>query len=153
MNDYLPKPVEPQQLAEVLGKWLPQTAGHEKAGRRPSLPREAEGVFNQKELLARLMGDRSLAAKAIAGFVDDAPRKLRGLKERIESGDAQGAALQAHALKGASATVAAEALRAVSFEVQEAAAAGDLGRALALLPRMQGEFERLKATLKQSGWV
>ena len=63
------------------------------------------------------------------------------------------ARLQAHTLKGAAATVSAEALRALCFEAQEAAAAGELSRALALLPRLEEQFELLKATLKQSGWV
>ena len=75
------------------------------------------------------------------------------LKSQLDAGDAQGARLQAHALKGAAATVSAEALRALCFEAQEAAAAGDLTHALALLPRLEEQFELLKATLKQSGWV
>ena len=47
----------------------------------------------------------------------------------------------------------AEELRALCSEAQEAAAASDVIRALALLPRMEEQFELLKATLKQSGWV
>ena len=78
---------------------------------------------------------------------------MRTLKSRLDAGDAHGARLQAHALKGAAATVSAEALRALCFEAQEAAAAGELSRALALLPRLEEQFDLLKATLKQSGWV
>jgi HPt (histidine-containing phosphotransfer) domain-containing protein len=54
---------------------------------------------------------------------------------------------------GAAATVSAKALRALCFEAQEAAATGELSRALALLPRLEEQLELLKATLKQSGWV
>ena len=51
------------------------------------------------------MGDKGLARKVIAGFLNDVPQQLRTLKNRLEAGDAQGARLQAHTLKGAAATV------------------------------------------------
>ena len=99
------------------------------------------------------MGDRDLARKVIAGFLNDAPRQLRTLKRKLEAGDAHGRPIAGASLKGAAATVSAEALRALCFEMQEAAAAGELSRASALLPRLEEQFERLKSTLKQSGWA
>jgi hypothetical protein len=39
------------------------------------------------------------------------------------------------------------------LEAQEAAAAGDLHPALALLPALEEQFKLFKATLEQSGWV
>ena len=153
MNDYLAKPVEPRQLADLLEKWrIPPTGAEVRPPADPS-PAKPEAVFNQEELLTRLMGDKDLAHKVIAGFLNDVPRQLGALKSRLDAGDAQGARLQAHTLKGAAATVSAEALRALCGEAQEAAAAGDLSRAWVLLPRLEEQFERLKATLKQSGWA
>jgi PAS domain S-box-containing protein len=153
MSDYLTKPVEPRQLADVLEKWLlPPTAPGEV--RPPADPSSAKtkAVFDPAGLLARLMGDQGLANRVMAGFLNDVPRQLRTLKNRLDAGDAQGARLQAHALKGAAATVSAEALLGLCCEV-EAAAAEELSRALPLLPRLEEQFELLKATLKQSGWV
>jgi two-component system, sensor histidine kinase and response regulator len=154
MSDYLAKPVEPRQLAGLLEKWLIVPAGVGDV--RPPTdqsPARTEAVFNREELLARLMGDQGLASKVIAGFLNDAPRQLLALKHKLEKGDADGARVQAHTLKGAAATVSAEALRALCVEVQKAAAAKALHRALALLPRMQEQFELLQATLKESGWA
>ena len=115
-------------------------------------PAGTEAVFNPSGLLARLMGDQERARKILTRFLNDAPRHLRNLKYYLEAGDAQGARLQAHALKEAAAAVSAEALRRLCLEAQEAAAAGELSRAFALLPRLEEQFELLKATLKQSGW-
>ncbi len=159
MNDYLAKPVELRKLAGALEKWLNAPAGNGEL--RPpgsQLPAITEPVFNQavfhqEELLARLMGDKDLSGKIIAGFLDDAPRQLRTLKKMLEEGDSDGARRQAHSLKGAAATISAEALRSLCSEAQEAAAASEFIRALALLPRLEEQFELLKATLKQSGWV
>jgi HPt (histidine-containing phosphotransfer) domain-containing protein len=110
-------------------------------------------VFNAEELLDCLMDDKSLAIKVVNGFLSDVPRQLRTLKERLDEGDSEGVRRQAHTLKGASAAVSAEALRALCFEMQEDAAAGELTHALSLLPRIEEQFELLKATLKQLGWV
>ena len=55
-------------------------------------------------------------------------------------------------LKGAAATVSADALRALALEVENAARAGELERAASLLPRMSGEFEQLKTSVKDWVW-
>ena len=66
MNDYLAKPVEARQLADVLEKWLIPPAGERgDASRRPVAGKNPEAVFNQAELLARLMGDQDLARKVV----------------------------------------------------------------------------------------
>jgi len=163
MSDYIAKPVELRILADVLEKWLnpPASAGEvsTRAGQSPANTEVVfnqtvfnQAVFNQEDLLARLMGDKGLASKVIAGFLDDAPRQLRTLKKMLEEGDAVGARRQAHTLKGAAATMSAEPLRALCAEAQDAAAAMELSRALALLPRLQEQFELLRTTLKKSGW-
>jgi CheY-like chemotaxis protein len=153
MSDYLAKPIEPRQLADVLEKWLSTPAdGEAKPPADPS-PAKTLAVFDQAALLARLSDDRGLASKVIAGFLSDVPRLLRALKNKLDARDARGAQLQAHTLKGAAAAVSAEALLGLCFEAQEAAAAGELIRASALLPRLEEQFELLKATLTQSGWV
>lgn len=113
----------------------------------------AQAVFNGESLLARLMGDQGLAGNLPALFLEDAPQRLLALKDRLEAGDACGARLLAHALKGAAATVSAEALRTVCSEVQEAAASGNILRASAMLPRLLEQFELFRATLNESGWA
>jgi PAS domain S-box-containing protein len=151
MSDYLAKPIEPRQLAEVLQKWMnPPTAKVDSSD--VPLPEEAKAIFDPDTLLARLMGDKDLASKVIAGFLADAPQQLHILKTKLEAGDAKGARLHAHNLKGAAATVSADALRALCFEVQEAAAVSQFTRALALVPQLEEQLEQLKAILKRSGW-
>ena len=152
MNDYLSKPVEPYQLAAVLEKWLKPSSGGAASSLSGALPAITAAIFDEAELLTRLMGDKELAGKVLAGFLEDGPRQLLILKKTLENGDADGARMQAHALKGASATVSAKAIHSLCCAAQQAAAANELTRALALLPRLEKEFELLKATVKQSGW-
>ncbi|MGB9196996.1 MAG: Hpt domain-containing protein, partial [Terriglobales bacterium] len=103
------------------------------------------------KLLARLMNDEVLAGKIIAGFLEDLPRQLLALRSHLEKGDAPGAQMLAHTLKGATATVSAESMTACCLEVQKAAGANEIGVALAALLRLEKEFERLQVALKQAG--
>jgi PAS domain S-box-containing protein len=155
MNDYLPKPVELDPLRCVLERWLtaPSAGDTGQVAPRASNSAETTVVFDDQALLRRLMGDRQLASIALKGFLHDVPSQLRNLHGRIEAADASGARLQAHTLKGASATVAAEVLRVVARELEQAGTAGQLDRCGDLLPRVINEFERFKSTLERTGWV
>ena len=96
---------------------------------------------------------KSLARKIVSGFLEDVPRQLRSLQEKLKRGDAAGVRLVAHALKGASATVSAPGLRAAFMELQSAATNGELPRASSLLSAIEEQFEAFCSTLKQSGWM
>jgi PAS domain S-box-containing protein len=149
MNDYLAKPVEPRQLAEVLGKWLAALAAP--AGAQETA--RMQNVFRSDTLLARLSGDRELARRVVAGFLSRLPEQVASLRRSVEKGDAQGTCRQAHALKGSAATVSAESLRAACCELEDAAEAGNFDRASAVLPKLEGAASLLIATATETGWV
>jgi PAS domain S-box-containing protein len=158
MNDYLSKPVEMRQLAEVLAKWLPQCAPRESSppvglpAAEPEKPAFDEIVFEEELLLSRLVGDRSLARQVLRAFVEDFPSQLNNLRKSVDEADAPAAALHAHALRGAAATVSAGSLRALAQAMERAGKAGRLDDFGQLLPRAAGEFERLKLALRRAGW-
>jgi two-component system sensor histidine kinase/response regulator len=154
MNDYLAKPVELGQLESVLAKWLP-VSGAGQATETPGQPagKTATTVFNAGALLLRLMGDQQLAGIVLRAFLEDAPSQLDNLRRRLDEADAPGARAQAHTLKGAAATVAAEGLYAIALAIERAGAAGQLNYCDELLPRAVKEFERFQSTLERAGWV
>ncbi len=149
MNDYLSKPVELELLAQVLAKWLPRD--HVESG--PSRDTPAKPAFDEEALLRRLMGDRKLAGIVLKGFLQDAPSQFENLRRQLQDADASGARSQAHMLKGAAATVAAEDLQAIALAMETAGRAGDLNHCEELLPYAIHEFERFKSALNLAGWV
>ena len=78
---------------------------------------------------------------------------MNSLRARLDEADAPGARLQAHALRGAAATVAAEGLGAIALAIERSGAAGQLAPCNELLPRAIEEFERFKTTLERAGWA
>ena len=154
MNDFLPKPVDLTALEEVLTRWLPGTGAPVESPRaEPAAPEPSAPVFDGADLLRRLMGDRQVAAIIIKGFLGEVPSQLNNLRKRFDEGDGPGARLQAHALKGAAATISAGGLRAVAQEMEQAASEGRLPRFGELLPRAEEEFERLKNVLEKTCWL
>jgi PAS domain S-box-containing protein len=155
MNDYVTKPVSAQALADALERWLPRDDGeipaHAPAGPPAAAPAKAEGtdapVFDRAGMMARLMDDEDLARNVVDGFLEDVPRQIEALRTNLRAGDAPGALRQAHTIKGASATVGGEAMRAVAFEMEKAAIAGDFEAVAAHLPDLESQLARLKEAM------
>jgi CheY-like chemotaxis protein len=154
MDDYIAKPVELQRLSDILAKWLRAGVRHASASLQEERAEPAKPkTFNQEALLRRLLGDRQLAGAILRSFVADCPLRLNGLRQQIATADGTGTRARAHTLKGAAATVAAEALHALAEAIEQAGAAGQMERCGELFPHAAEEFERFRGALEGAGWV
>jgi two-component system sensor histidine kinase/response regulator len=162
MNDYLSKPIKPDELAAALARWAGRRAAPEPAvGLRAEAPATESAaaaeapadaaptsaaeppVFDEAVLLHLLGGDREAVAEIVAEFVKDAPLQVAAFHEALDAGDAALARRQAHTLKGASANVGAEAMRAVASRAELACAGESLQEAGALAEKLEAELRRL----------
>ena len=98
--------------------------------------------------MTRLMGDEDLAQTVTDAFLEDIPRQIEALRGYLEAGDAPDTERQAHTIKGASANVGGERLRALAFEMEKAGKAGDLEAVTARLPELETQFAQLKAAME-----
>jgi CheY-like chemotaxis protein/HPt (histidine-containing phosphotransfer) domain-containing protein len=161
MDDYVTKPISPEALATALDRWLPREESgvmEHPAGARaprvrassapvPPAPASSGGsevpVFDAAAMMDRLMGDSDLARTVVDGFLEDAPRLIEALRSSLAAGDATGVIRGVHTIRGASATVGGEAVRAVAWAMEKAGTAGDLGAVGASLPQLESELDRL----------
>jgi len=155
MNDYVTKPISPEALAAALDRWLPRDEANQQPPRRsrsPQLPRwgrpgRRRPCSDWAGMMDRLMGDSDLARIVVDGFLEDAPRLIATLRTALDAGDAVAAIRGAHTIRGASATVGGEALRAVAWEMEKAGVAGDLAAVAARLPELEYELARLREAM------
>jgi CheY-like chemotaxis protein/HPt (histidine-containing phosphotransfer) domain-containing protein len=152
MNDYVSKPVAPQALMEALERWLPRQTTEHILGKPPAVTSAAQEepdtpVFDRVGMMARLMDDEDLARSVVPGFLEDLPRQIEALRARLEAGDALGVERQAHTIKGASASMGGERLRAVAAAMEKAGQAGELEAVRARMPELQAQFARLKEAM------
>ena len=160
MNDYLSKPVDPQGLAEMLDQWLPRDDAEEDENTDDNVVMEAVDkteqsstaettppVFDRDTVLERMMGDEELVETITEGFLKDIPQQIRAMKDFLDAGDVPGVERQAHTIKGASANVGGEALRAVASEMEISGIAGDLDAVEKRMANLEEQFERLKQAM------
>jgi CheY-like chemotaxis protein/nitrogen-specific signal transduction histidine kinase/HPt (histidine-containing phosphotransfer) domain-containing protein len=153
MNGFVGKPISPvavyKELERLLMKERSVGTQPEETGPAPHKRAEhgadSEGsVFDQESMLARLMGDRSLAGIVIDAFLDDAPRQIAALKESLRVGDLHTCGRVAHSMKGAASNVGGVRLRVVASQMEKAADAGDGDAVADRMQRLEAEFSRLK---------
>lgn len=135
MNDYLSKPVRLQALKEVVDRWLPAPPKQHPAEQKTEQQRPGEQedsavaeptVFDPSLLLGLLEGDKEAAAEILSQFLADVPLQVEELCRVLEAGDTSVVERQAHRVKGAAASVGAEALRALAAEIEAKARDGGL---------------------------
>ncbi len=159
MDDYVSKPIDAQSLARVMRAILQKTgnkgegvSGETKrmrAVKEPLDPRRAALIFDSDGLRSRMMNDTEVTRAVISLFLADMPKQMMELKGCLEAGRVAGAECQAHIIKNACANLGGEALRAVAFDMEQAAKAGDLSAVSARMAEMEEQFGRLKEAMEK----
>jgi len=99
--------------------------------------------------MERVLGDEELAKELIMSFLEDTPAQIGNLKEMIEAGVVADAERLAHSIKGASANLGGDALRAASYEVEKAAKTGNCDSAMKLVPELERQFELFREEMRR----
>ncbi len=149
MDDYVPKPIQPQSIIDVIGRWVNNVVP-----RKPEAsliePSEAREVFDKKMLLELLDGDEPLFREILGMFLKDAPTQINRMQGQLKEEDLAGLELQAHSLKGVALNVGGNALQKAALEIELAARNRELERARGLFEKIQKEFERFKKVVVDS---
>jgi HPt (histidine-containing phosphotransfer) domain-containing protein len=155
MDDYVPKPVKPEELGAVLARWVPQEVPEpDSLLAWPGAPAIPEKTGDEEsldpEVLAGLreLGGAEMLAELAEMFLDDASSGLATLREAIEAGDANSVERVAHTLKGSSGNMGAKGMAAICAELQDTGSSGDLSCAPELLEQLEDEFERVRPALE-----
>jgi PAS domain S-box-containing protein len=161
MNDYVTKPVSPQALSEALARWLPADEASKPAevpaqlSATATVPGEGDpaedtgtATFDRVGLMARLMDDEDLARTVVDGFLQDVPKQIEALRSYLAAGDIAGAGRQAHTIKGASANVGGEGLRAAALGMEQTTQSGDIAAVRDRLPEIESSFARLEVAMR-----
>ncbi len=150
MDDYVPKPVKPQELREVLERWVPEepsdTLGSAAGG--PAAPENgvAGGVAPlDRTVLANLAeleeeDGEDLLGELVSLFEQDARVRLSELHRAVDDGDARAVEVLSHALKGSSGNLGATPMARLCSELERAGSSGDLAQAHGLLEQIEAEY-------------
>jgi signal transduction histidine kinase/HPt (histidine-containing phosphotransfer) domain-containing protein/ActR/RegA family two-component response regulator len=150
MDDYLPKPFSPEELARAMRRWTGAEAAFAgaaaEAARTPAPDRSGpidRGVVED----LRGLGPEFLRDSLLL-FLSGTPAKLTALAEAAERGDQAGVRARAHGLRGSCAIVGARRMMELCAELERQAELPDGDRLLSLVEAVRGEYAGVSAALE-----
>ena len=142
MDDYLAKPIRPEQLAAALA------ATPNRAADRPKI------TVLDRSALARLQAiapNAEALARLVASFLDNGAVLIAKMAEAAGAGDAEALRRHSHTLKSNAASFGASDLSEHCAALEARARAGDLAGADETVTRIAQEFDGARAALATQG--
>ncbi|MBT8484560.1 MAG: response regulator [Phycisphaerales bacterium] len=140
MDDYLSKPINPDELYERVELTLAAEPATEET--------PADACVNRSELLDRVCGATDILADLIGLFDVESHRLEQRMLDAAAGADADGLASAAHALKGSAGNMAGHRVHAVAAHLERIGRSGDLSLAEDALATLTKELGQMRAELE-----
>jgi len=157
MDDYISKPVRPQQLDRVLARWVAQAPWPRRIAHRAANSAATNGASTlesslDQSVLAGLRliqqeGGGDIVEGLVEAFLDETPTYLAALREAAEQGEVQVFKSAAHALNGICSSVGARRMGLTCAELERLDHLGNLAQIHNLLTELEEEFDRVRTLL------
>jgi len=167
MDEYLTKPVKPEELSAALNRLVEASASTEGAARGAAapVPREAvrseaapvvtadaapEAGFDFSAALNYVGGDRALLDELLGIFVEDAPLRMEAIRRALAGREAADLTREAHTIKGALKVIGAATAAGLAQGLEALGRDGNMGEADKLAAALEREIDRLMQSLLAS---
>jgi CheY-like chemotaxis protein len=152
MDDYVSKPVRPEELGSVLEKFLSDSRESEAVGEAAgsAASQTISPPVNLERLHLMMGNDPEELADILGIYMEQMSESLKKLDAAIESGDGDEVSLIGHNCAGVSANCGMDALVAPMRKLELMGHAGRLEGAAALSAQAAGEFEQVRLFLQEN---
>ncbi len=156
MDDYISKPIDPEQLRELVAKYgkniqpaaeAETISTGQKDGKGPAdkgLPIDMEAA------LKRAMGDSAFLEELIVHFIENLPDEIKALNDALDRKDAPGIAKRAHTIKGSAANLSADGIAKAAFELEQMGRTGNLANGQKIIDDLKDELSRLEEYVRRN---
>ncbi|OUS30291.1 hypothetical protein A9Q99_07415 [Gammaproteobacteria bacterium 45_16_T64] len=130
MDDYVSKPIEPDELEIILQRWLSAGSSQLTARIRPKIANklseeEKTAIWDRRGFCSRLQGLEELQQSLLDLFLEEMPDRLIELKQFIEQDNMAKTAHISHIIKGIAANVSGSLLHGYATNMEVSSLAGD----------------------------
>jgi len=173
MSDYLSKPVEPETILAVLNQWILnktladkpivkneykeiQSAIRNTSSNSESIntasaqsQSENETIWDKQGMLRRVSGNKKLAVKLTALFLDDMPHYIKQIKACDIHQDIEEICRLAHTIKGIAGNLSAIKLAGKSVALEKVANLKDSDKMSLYLAELLSSYDEVEIVLRQ----
>jgi two-component system sensor histidine kinase/response regulator len=144
MDDYVAKPIQSEQLFEVIERVIKRM--------KEMKPTDAKPPINMVVAMRNMEGDKDLLAELVEIFVEDYPLRLSEINEALAREDAKTVEHTAHSLKGALGNLGAEAGQRLALRLETLGRDGNLEEAKSAVDDLAKELGRIKELFSDPSW-
>ncbi len=150
MDDYMAKPINPQELFKTIGKWAKKTkeerpdeveikhsAADLSQASGEKIDEEENPAIDMKDAMLRFANDEEFFKKMVNEFLNYAPEQIKAIEEAAKSGDAAAVQRHAHSIKGAAGNLSAVKIFSIAKEIEEKGKNGNLEEILPLVENLK----------------
>ena len=155
MNDYVPKPIDPNHLFAILKRWIKPKNKYNV----PQIQKENEFIdetlfgnlkgIDIQSALKRLAGNKKLLLTLLKNFVNDNSGLIMEIRENLKS-NADKAYRLVHTLKGVSGNICANKIFETSKKVDQAMKLNDTAGIEEFLPELEFNINEVIASIKDN---
>ncbi|MBI4844628.1 MAG: response regulator [Nitrospirae bacterium] len=133
MDDYISKPIEPQELLEKISRWVniklestttdlikKEKKRHEAASvEKPGEAQQGgEPPIDIKSAMRRFSDDKDFYMEMVSEFLNYVPSQIKAIEDAAISGDAEAVQKNAHSIKGASGNLSAVRVQSAALNIE-----------------------------------
>ncbi len=151
MDDYIAKPVQPEELFRIISKWMQKIHGDQEGDPELKDMQDGSVIAASKNIsidvdaaLRRFNNDKEFFKELAKQFVEYLPDKLESLNKAILENDSEAVELHAHSIKGSAGTMGAVALSDLAQTVENMGHDGDITSVDSHVDEMQRELDKFE---------
>ena len=145
MDGYLSKPVKLEQLAEEIGKWLPQNNVEiiERTTQPSTEMKKEDKIIDLSVLRGICHGNEDDVKEMLGDFVDINSLVIDDLENAAKANDLAALTGHAHKLKGSAGTAGAKPLAEIAKQLEKIKSNDDTTKIVELIQAVRSEFDRV----------
>lgn len=135
MDDYISKPIDLQELFEVIKKWTEADDVQNEMKRTP---------IDFKTALMKCDGDKELLNELVHDFLDYIPGHLKTLHEAVQSNNPGAIEDTAHAIKGSAGLLSMDGMTQTAIKLEEMGREKNMQGVEGVVQKLKTEFQELR---------